>query len=226
MSCDRFEEWVVSDDPAERQQAERHAAACERCAAILTGQIELRRQVEEWAVAQEPPERLQSEVRAAVGQALAEGDVVAFSGHAASRKWRPVVLWGSLAASLVIGAGLAFVGFGAGEAVPESAERLLVAEALSDVETAERQHARAIEQLERAAAPVLAAAADPQTPPQRAAKLFAFRDRLAFLDATIDDVHGFIQDNPGNAGARSLLLSAYQEKTDVLREVLALEERS
>ena len=74
--------------------------------------------------------------------------------------------------------------------------------------------------------PVLAAASNPQTPPQRAAKLFAFRDRLAFLDTTIDDVHGFILDNPGNAGARSLLLSAYQEKTDVLREVLALEERS
>lgn len=226
MSCSRFELWAVSDDPAELQLAAEHADGCDACGEIWRGQRGLQRQVEAWGGPIEAPSRLEADVRDRIGGALRNTARVIPLEARRPRSRSPLLLWGSLAASLVVGAGLAFVGFGSRQSLPQTAERLLVSQALSGVETAEREHARAIQKLEQAAVPVLAEANDPATPPQRAAKLFAFRDRLAFLDTTIDDVRGFIVTNPGNAGARALLLSAFQEKTDVLRQVLALEERS
>ena len=107
---------------------------------------------------------------------------------------------------------------------PDQAERLLVADALREAEAAERAHARAIAQLELAARPILAKAEDPAVSGRYAALLMSYRSRLEFLDQTIADINGFLEENPGHPGARTMLLAAYTEKTDVLRDLIALEE--
>ena len=107
---------------------------------------------------------------------------------------------------------------------PQEATRLLVAEALKDAERAERDHARAIARLEQAAAPILAQSEEPSLAASKAAVLIAYRDRLAYLDSTIAEVEGFLDNNPSHSGGRTVLLAAYTEKTEVLSQVIALEE--
>ena len=70
---------------------------------------------------------------------------------------------------------------------------------------------------------MLARAGDPALPPREAQLLLSYRDRLRFLDRTVAEVDGFLAQNPNHAQARTVLLAAYVEKTEVLREVLALE---
>ncbi len=101
--------------------------------------------------------------------------------------------------------------------------RILVADALRAAEQAEQQHAAAIAELERAAAPILAQAGDPGLPAAKAAQLLAYRDRLRALDSAIAEVKSILEQNPGHAGVRTVLLAAYMDKTQLLREVLALE---
>jgi hypothetical protein len=49
-------------------------------------------------------------------------------------------------------------------------------------------------------------------------------NRLRFLDQTIAEIQSYLHDNPAHSGARTTLLAAYTEKTEVLRDVVALEE--
>jgi hypothetical protein len=52
----------------------------------------------------------------------------------------------------------------------------------------------------------------------------ALGNRLRFLDQTIAEINDFLEQNTGHAGARTTLLAAYTEKTDVLRDVIAFDE--
>jgi hypothetical protein len=106
---------------------------------------------------------------------------------------------------------------------PDRTGRLLAREALTQARAAERAHARAIARLELAAAPLLAEAREPETEPERAGRLLALEDRLAFLDSTIRAVEGYIEQNPGNPQVRVTLLAAYREKTEVLDQILSME---
>lgn len=130
---------------------------------------------------------------------------------------------GAVATALVIGT-LLMVRVTAVAPGPSRADRLLVAAALREAETAEREHARAIARLQELAAPVLARVRDPQLSGEHAAHLMALAERLRFLDATIAEIDGFLQNNPSHSGARTSLLAAYSEKTAVLRDVIALDE--
>ncbi|HKY31418.1 MAG TPA: hypothetical protein VJV23_02695, partial [Candidatus Polarisedimenticolia bacterium] len=116
---------------------------------------------------------------------------------------------------VVAGAGIASLPWGGGEAGGE------VERALADAEAARTGYAEAIARLEAEAGAVLGRASDPDLSPDRAAVLLAYRGRLAHLDAVIADVEGFLQANPGHSGGHMVLLAAYKEKTEVLREVLA-----
>lgn len=107
---------------------------------------------------------------------------------------------------------------------PLEANRLLVADALRDAESAEREHARAIARLQEAAQPTLARASDPTLPGEQAARLMMLSSRLRFLDQTIAEIQTFVRENPAHPGARTTLLAAYNEKTEVLRDVIALAE--
>ena len=131
--------------------------------------------------------------------------------------------WLAAAAGLILSAGLLLRSEIFRDAVTPPSGPLLVERALRDAEAAEAAHARAIAQLELAAAPMLARVGDPALPPREAALLLSYRDRLRFLDRTVAEVGGFLAENPSHAKARTVLLAAYFEKTEVLREVLALE---
>lgn len=222
MSCGLFDILLVSDDPADRERAREHARGCERCAAILLGHETLARETESWRSDVDLPVGLEAEVLSGIDRAATDAPVVSLEDRRRTAK-RSTSLPLALAAMLVLGVGIGILVARLQPRGPETADRLLVEEALEAADTAEELHARAIARLERAADPVLARAADPHTVPREAAILLAYRDRLAFLDATIAEVHDFIDTNPGNAGARTVLLAAYVEKTEILREVVALE---
>lgn len=228
MTCGIFDLLIVSDDPDDRNRAREHARECDRCSAILEGQSSLAHLAETWKEDAVPPEGLEGRVMNAIDRAAASGHaapapvVVRMEERRRSAKKRPSLGLG-LAAMLLLGVGIGIFIARLGPHGPEIADRLLVEEALEAAETAEELHARAIARLEQAADPVLARAAEPGTAARDAAILLAYQDRLAFLDSTIVEVREFIDINPGNAGARTVLLAAYKEKTEVLREVVALE---
>jgi len=204
----------------------------------------LDQRVEDWkARSPSPPEDLKDRILLAVraeheaatrsGQAI---EVVRESspqdeGRTATVTWRqprswPGPVWaaaGAIAALLLVAAGLSLRAANFVPA-PTQADRLLVVEALRDAEAAEREHARAIARLQQAAQPILARATDPDLPGEQAARLTMLANRLRFLDQTIAEIRGYLNDNPGHPGARSTLLAAYSEKTTVLRDVVALDE--
>ena len=71
---------------------------------------------------------------------------------------------------------------------------------------------------------MLARASDKSLAPSKAAVLMAYRDRLAHLDTTIAEINGFLESNPSHSGGRIVLLAAYNDKTEVLLQVIAFEE--
>ncbi|TNF70791.1 MAG: hypothetical protein EP299_13335 [Acidobacteria bacterium] len=228
MSCGQFDLWIVSDDPADRERALIHAAGCPRCGEIARGQDWLAGEAESWRGSVEAPAGLENRIRLALGGALPEPDIVpeVTESEEGSDTFRRSLVWGALAASFLVGAAIGLFQFRLAPRAPEEARTLLVADQLDAAREVERERVREIATLERAVAPVLAQTRDPKLASQRASRLLEYQDRLAFLDSTISDARGFVSRNPGHAGARDVLLSAYRDKTDVLREVLALEERS
>jgi hypothetical protein len=223
MSCSQFELWVVSDDPVEQLAAEEHAGACPRCSAILANQRRLSNEVQGWRSSFEVPPDLENRVVEALKERAKRAGVKPFEAPEPLRigPW----IW-ALAAALALGIGLGMLQFELSPRAPQTANRLLIEDALAAAEVAEEQHAEAIARLEVAAGPILARAENLDLEAHEAARLMAYRDRLAYLDATIEEIRGYVDSNPGQARARSVLLAAYQEKTQVLREVVALEERS
>jgi hypothetical protein len=210
----------------------------------LAPEDSLSRAVAVWRAATPAPavdleERVLRAVRAAhAGTAPAEpaGDTIVrlpSRPPAGEPSWRwyrpgtwPAPAWaaaGALAALLVVGVLLVARGTIVAPG-PARADRLLVAAALRDAEAAEREHARAIARLQELAAPVLARVRDPQLSPEHTGRLMVLAERLRFLDATIAEIDAFVAGNPGHPGARATLLAAYTEKTDVLRDIIALDE--
>lgn len=211
--CRDFERLLASDDAGELGRARRHALECVACRPIYDAQQRLARRVEEVDWTQQPPAGLEDRVRAGVRRQL-------------DARPRPTQgrRWMALAAGLLlaVSAGI-WIGFRPGVA-PTQASGLLVADALADARRAERQHARAIATLERSVESRLARADDPAVPASEAALLLAYRDRLASLESTIQEVSEYLRDNPAHPGARTVLLAAYRDKTEVLREIVALGE--
>jgi hypothetical protein len=217
----------VSDDPQDLAWAQAHAAECPECGARLAAQTELERAVESWrAASPEPPASLEARILGSV-RAAELAPPVRFRPRS-ERQSRSVgvsrfATWLAAAAGLILSAGLLLRSEIFRDVVTPPSGPLLVERALRDAEAAEAAHARAIAQLELAAAPLLARVGDPALPPREAALLLSYRDRLRFLDRTVAEVGGFLAENPSHAKARTVLLAAYFEKTEVLREVLALE---
>lgn len=234
MTCAEFDLLAVSDEPAERTLALEHAATCPRCVETLAGWQRLDELVEDWrreqpvappflgariARAAEAAEPVASQARPALAapEPGRRERVSRRSGRSA-RSWPAVAA--AAAALLAVVGGLSLRSANAGPAFASGG--LLAAEALREAENAERSHARAVAKLEAAVQPLLERGTDPNVPAEQAALLLAYRDRLQFLDRTLDEVEGFLQENPHNAKARTLLLAGYIEKREILGEVLAL----
>ena len=226
MSCSNFRLWVVSDDQDDLRRAEEHAAGCADCLEILEGQQSLRDQVITWMERQESPDHLEQKIRLGISQAIRRPLVEPDVGGVPDKTRRYSRLWIALAASFLLGIGLGVIRLPAKGTAPVETRRLLNVGSLEIARDEEAAQIRAITQLEQQVAPILARAGDKQLAANRAARLMEYRSRIATLEVTIQDVRGFVEQNPGHPRARTMLLDAYKEKRQVLREVIALEERS
>lgn len=220
MSCERMEQWLVSDDPRDLDAARQHAAACEECARLLTGDEAVLAAARAWRESGPP---LRAEFAAGLAARLeARRPVALFRAREpeadARRAWRRAALAASLLT--VLGLGNFFYRAYVPQAPDASQGALLAYDALREVRRAEVEHARAVAKLEEAVAPLLARADDPATPAAEAAVLIAYRDRLRQVERGIERVGSYLEENPYHSKARAQLLAGYTEKAELLREVL------
>jgi len=217
MNCRGFRQALLEDDVV-REPLERHAHRCEPCASLLAAQDRLATAVARWKVpGPELPAGLEERIAAAIetessskpGSELGRR----FAGKSAlPTRWR-------LAAAAVLAIGAALTAFSVmRETVPGPG----IEAAVLSVERAGHDYRVAIAQLEGRARERLSRAGDPALPPQQAAILLAYRDRLTHLDEVIDEVRTFLDESPGHAGGHTVLLAAYEEKAEVLEELLEL----
>lgn len=227
MSCREFTVWVVSDDLADRQRAVEHAANCPGCARILSGHQALQDRATFWGQQVRAPEHLEDKIRQAIAEVPrgATPRPIERTRSDPGAKFR-ARLWLALAASFLIGIGLGIFKLPVRSEGPQETRLLLAAPDLRIAEAEEKAQIRAILDLEARVDRILARASETELATHQAARLMEYRTRIANLDVTIDDVRGFVDQNPGHPRARTLLMEAYKEKKQILREVLALEERS
>ncbi|HXV76238.1 MAG TPA: hypothetical protein VD788_07955 [Candidatus Polarisedimenticolaceae bacterium] len=214
MSCERFRDAIVGDDPTGLAEAERHAAGCGDCAAWIDEQRRLAVAVARWkAAAPAPPAELERRIAAAI-----EKDGGARQPGERRVAGQRLAWWGAVAASLVLALWLAPRWWSPAPTAIGEVERLI-----AEADRARADYARSIAELERRAMPILARAGDPDLDPLRAAGLLRYRDRLLHLDSVITEAELFLEQNPGHAGGHNVLASAYQQKQQVLGELIRLE---
>ena len=180
-----------------------------------------------WRESAEAPDHLEARIRralAAVEIDLESRPVETMSSESGTRlrSW----LWLALAASFLVGIGLGIFKLPARSEGPQETRVLLAATDLKIAKAEERAQVRVISDLETQADRILDGASESGLATHKAARLMEYRTRIANLDVTIDDVRSFVDQNPGHPRARTLLMEAYKQKKQILREVLALEERS
>jgi hypothetical protein len=221
MSCADIREWIVSDDPSERAEFERHASGCPACTEMMEGHGEILDRALIWQrETPAPPDRLEGSISAA----LAREKLVGRAWTGALRAWilsgwRPA--WVPLAALLSIAViSLALLWLGAPAGTPNDPE---LSSLLGEIDRAERSYVGAVARLEREAERVLEKAVDPETPSEQAALLLAYKSRLSHLEGVIEEVRDFLETHPGHSGGHKVLIAAYREKTQVLEEVIHLE---
>ena len=201
MNCEQFREAIVGDEPEERAAAEAHAEGCPTCADLLSEHDALADEVAVWAASTaSPPAELEHRIGAAI-----EGRTPSFG-------------WLAAAATILLGLWLGW------QILPVGGPGLSPMEqAMLEADRSRENYIRAVAELERQAAPILARAADQNLAPERAALLLRYGDRLQRLDSVIAEVQGFLEENPGHAGGDTVLLAAFQEKQQVLGELLELQ---
>jgi hypothetical protein len=98
-----------------------------------------------------------------------------------------------------------------GDAPPDN-KHLLTDQAVQQVEQAEQNYVKSIDNLAQLAKPKLAAASTPL--------MVNYREKLDLLDAAIGDLRSNLEKNSANAYMRNELLTYYQEKQKTLEQVL------
>jgi hypothetical protein len=94
----------------------------------------------------------------------------------------------------------------------EAERRLLTDKALREVERAESDYVRSIDELSRVAEPRVEEAGSPL--------MMSYREKLLLLDSAIAECRARIDRNRFNARLRRELLSLYQEKQQTLQQVM------
>ncbi len=215
MTCEQFRESMIGDDPNERVQAERHAETCPACSEQLEADRELSREVAEWkAGSPAPPADLHRRIAEAIERSGASSGLRESSGVRSPA-------WTALAAAAVLMLAVAWLARNAPVERPADAAEGIEA-ILDQAERTRLEYARAIADLERSTAPLLARAGDPDLPAEQAALLLSYRDRLVHLDGVIAEVQGFLEQHPGHTGGNTILLAAYTEKQKVLGRLVRL----
>lgn len=210
MTCEQFRNAIVSDDPTELADAERHAAGCADCGPSLNGDRRLACAVRQW-VATDPSPSADLERRIAV--AIEQDNSSRRGGVARRHGW-----WVAVAASMLLA-----LWFAPQLWTPAGSSLSEVAQLMAEADRARDRYIEMIAALERQATPILQRAGDPELPPARAANLLRYRDRLLHLDSVIAEVQLFLDENPGHSGGHTVLLAAYQEKQQVLGELIEIQ---
>jgi hypothetical protein len=218
MDCREFELAWVSDDHDERQAAQRHADECPRCAETARADRELLDAVIHWKEsAKGPSDQLGRRVAAALAEeGLIESEPARHGAGRTSRK--RVATWAWVAAAAVVILGVAVLV----QRPWLETDGGTFADAVRQVEQAQHDYARAIAGLEQRAGDVLARVDDPALDSQDAAMLLNYRDRLTHLDSVIAEVQSFLDEHPGHSRGHTVLLAAFEEKDQLLREILEL----
>jgi len=214
MNCNEFELAWVGDDESQRAAALEHAANCARCAEVVRADRELLERAAAWKrSATAPPAELERRIAASLST---EGWIAEARDRAPGRpkSHRSVWFWAAAAAAVILG--IMFLPR-PGVLQPEGDP---YEEVIAQVDSAQRNYVRAIAELERQAAQVLARSEDPALDSRDAALLLNHRDRLAHLDSVIAEVQAFLEENPGHGRGHTVLLAAYVEKDELLREII------
>lgn len=218
MTCERFREALVGDDPVAMEQAERHAETCPACAELLEAHHELTGQIAEWKTGSPmPPADLQRRIAESITKNASSGR----PARGRTTGARPYA-WTALAVAAVLMLAVTWLTRNVPVEGPADAAQGIEA-ILDQAERTRLEYARAIADLERSAEPLLARAGDPDLPAEQAALLLSYRDRLNHLDGVIAEVQGFLEQHPGHTGGNTILLAAYTEKQEVLGRLLRLQ---
>ena len=193
-----IDELLSNGDDASMQAAALHAAECAECAETLADWNDLSAAARElhttWNSDMLWP-RIERSLR--------------------RERRTPRLTWMQIAAAVVVVAGLAAVlGFAFRAHNEEKAfnKAILQAQALEDVDRAEREHVAAIAKLETVADPKLEEAGSPL--------MISYKEKLVLLDDAIAECQTAIQRNRQNAHIRRQLLAIYNEKQRTLQDVL------
>jgi hypothetical protein len=218
MDCREFELAWVSDDKDERQAAQLHADDCPDCAETVRADRELLDAVVRWKEsAHGPSDQLGRRIATALAEeGLVESESTRPTADRASRK--RTATWSWVAAAAVVILGMAVLVQRPWVETDEEA----YANAVRQADQAQHDYAQAIAGLERQAGEVLARADDPALDARDAAMLLNYRDRLTHLDSVIAEVQSFLDEHPGHSRGHTVLLAAFEEKDQLLREILEL----
>ena len=201
INCNQIDDLLFDGSPLAMETAARHAAECDACAETLAAWNELSATAQSMRTTWENDTlwpRIERALRA--------------------EKKRPSPRWlrQAVAAAFIIVALGAPLFYALRTQSREAAfDRTIIrVSALDEVERAERDHIRAIENLEKVAEPKLE---DAQSP-----LMISYKEKLMMLDDAIAECQSNIDRNRQNAHLRKQLLAMYTEKqqtlTDVMRE--------
>ncbi len=200
ITCSQFDDLLFDASPLAMETAARHAQECASCAETLAAWNELS------STAQSMRTTWKNDTLwPRIERALREEKKRRSPSH---RLWQ-------VAAALFITIGLGGTMFYALRTQTREAafdNSILRVSALDEVETAEREHVRAIAKLEKLADPKLD---DAETP-----LMISYKEKLMLLDDAIEECQTNIDRNRQNAHLRKQLLAMYSEKQQTLHDVL------
>ena len=200
ITCSQFDDLLFDASPLAMETAARHAQECPSCAETLAAWNELS------STAQGMRTTWNNDTLwPRIERALREE-----KKRRSPSRW----LW-QVAAALFITIGLGGTMFYALRTQNREAafdNSILRVSALDEVETAEREHVRAIAKLEKLADPKLD---DAETP-----LMISYKEKLMLLDDAIEECQTNIDRNRQNAHLRKQLLAMYSEKQQTLQDVL------
>ena len=199
ITCNQIDDLLFDGSPLAMETAARHAAECDSCAQTLAAWNELSDTAQSMRTTWENDmlwPRIERAIRA--------------------EKKRPAPRWlrQAAAAAVIIFALGAPLFYALRVQTREAAfDRTIIrVSALDEVERAERDHVRAIENLEKVAEVKLEDAESPL--------MISYKEKLMLLDDAIAECKENIDNNRQNAHLRRQLLAMYSEKQQTLMDVL------
>ncbi len=200
IKCNQIDDLLFDGSPLAMETAARHAAECDACAETLAAWNDLSDTARSMRTAWENDmlwPRIERAIRAEK------------SKRSPARWIRQAVA----AAVIIFGLGAPMFYALRVQSSQAAFDRTIIrVSTLDEVERAEREHVRAIENLEKLADAKLEDASSPL--------MISYKEKLMLLDEAIAECETNIENNRQNAHLRKQLLAMYSEKQQTLMDVL------